>query len=130
MKYDTEKPDPFEWQMELVHPSGAWQACRFEPHQRVYWEGLLRTLPLANQTLGLYEAMRYGEDKYSKYNWKTTENGLLRYQQAALRHAWYQKFYPDDVDGIDKESGLHHYSHAAASIAIVMYFLDEQRKDG
>jgi len=71
--------------------------------------------------VGLYLAMDYGAEKYSKYSWPEVPNAKVRYLKAAFRHFFPEMYYPDDRDNewLDSESGLHHFNHAAANIAIL-----------
>lgn len=61
-------------------------------------------------------AMANGAAKYGPYNWREKGVSLMTYIEAAQRHML------SFADGEDyaEDSGVHHLSHAAACIAIVM----------
>lgn len=66
------------------------------------------------------EVRMYGNEKYGDpNNWKTVEK--QRYVDALLRHLL---AYVEDPDGVDEESGIPHYKHAACNMA----FLCEMEK--
>lgn len=57
----------------------------------------------------------YGNKKYGDPdNWKTVEK--QRYVDALLRHII---SYIEDPDGVDEESGIPHYMHAACNMAFI-----------
>lgn len=57
----------------------------------------------------------YGNEKYhDPNNWKTVEK--QRYVDALLRHII---SYIDDPTGVDEESGIPHYMHAACNLAFL-----------
>lgn len=61
------------------------------------------------------EVRMYGNDKYGDPdNWKTVEK--WRYVDALLRHLL---LYLEDPDGVDEESGIKHYKHAACNMAFI-----------
>ena len=63
----------------------------------------------------------YGTKKYgSADNWKRVE--VERYRDALLRHTL---AYLEDPNGLDEESGLHHWEHMACNMA----FIAELEKD-
>lgn len=63
----------------------------------------------------------YGTKKYgSADNWKRVE--VERYRDALLRHTL---AYLEDPNGVDEESGLHHWEHMACNMA----FIAELEKD-
>lgn len=71
------------------------------------------------------EVRMYGNAKYGDSdNWKTV--GKWRYVDALLRHLL---AYLDDPDGVDEESGIPHYKHAACNMAFIcaMEENDEQQ---
>lgn len=61
------------------------------------------------------EVRMYGNQKYKDPdNWKTVEK--WRYVDALLRHLL---LYLEDPDGVDEESGIKHYKHAACNMAFI-----------
>ena len=61
------------------------------------------------------EVRMYGNEKYGDPdNWKTVEK--WRYVDALLRHLL---LYLDDPAGVDEESGIKHYKHAACNMAFI-----------
>ena len=61
------------------------------------------------------EVRMYGNEKYGDPdNWKNVEK--WRYVDALLRHLL---LYLDDPDGVDEESGIKHYKHAACNMAFI-----------
>ena len=61
------------------------------------------------------EVRMYGNEKYKDPdNWKTVEK--WRYVDALLRHLL---LYLEDPDGVDEESGIKHYKHAACNMAFI-----------
>lgn len=61
------------------------------------------------------EVRMYGNAKYGDpNNWKTVEK--WRYVDALLRHLL---LYLEDPEGVDKESGIKHYKHAACNMAFI-----------
>lgn len=57
----------------------------------------------------------YGVEKYGDPdNWRKVE--LDRYIDALLRHVW---AFAHDIHGVDSESGLEHYKHAACNLAFI-----------
>ena len=66
----------------------------------------------------------YGNAKYGDPdNWKTVEK--WRYVDALLRHLL---LYLDDPDGVDEESGIKHYKHAACNMAFICAMEDGSEK--
>ncbi len=61
------------------------------------------------------EVRMYGNKKYKDPdNWKSVEK--WRYVDALLRHLL---LYLEDPDGVDEESGIKHYKHAACNMAFI-----------
>lgn len=61
------------------------------------------------------EVREYGNEKYGDpNNWKTVEK--QRYVDALMRHLL---SYIEDPDGVDEESGIRHYKHAACNLAFI-----------
>lgn len=61
------------------------------------------------------EVRMYGNEKYKDPdNWKTVEK--WRYVDALLRHLL---LYLEDPNGVDEESGIKHYKHAACNMAFI-----------
>lgn len=72
----------------------------------------------------IVEVLDYGVKKYGKKDlWKNVENAKQRYNSALLRHvAEYQK---GNVH--DKESNLHHLSHAICNALFILWFESEEK---
>lgn len=68
-------------------------------------------------------AMDFGAEKYGRDNWKKCTD-MKRYESALLRHIYAVL----DGERFDEESGLHHYAHAAACLAFLIWF--ETRSGG
>lgn len=68
------------------------------------------------------QAFMYGEKKYGRHNYK---KGMAwhRPAAAALRHitAWV------DNENIDSESGLLHLAHASACLAMLMFYIENNK---
>lgn len=66
----------------------------------------------------LIDIARVREHGTAKYgdaeNWREVELG--RYIDALLRHVW---AFAHDIRGVDAESGLEHYKHAACNLAFI-----------
>lgn len=61
------------------------------------------------------EVRMFGNAKYhDPDNWRTVEK--QRYVDALLRHLL---AYLEDPDGVDEESGIEHYKHAACNMAFI-----------
>lgn len=61
------------------------------------------------------EVRQYGVRKYGdNTNWKRVE--LERYIDALLRHV---TEFVEDPNGVDNESGIEHYKHAACNMAFI-----------
>lgn len=61
------------------------------------------------------EVRMYGNAKYGDpENWRQVEK--WRYVDALLRHLL---LYLEDPDGVDQESGIKHYKHAACNMAFI-----------
>ena len=75
-----------------------------------------------NMASGIAQALKFGENKYGRYNYL---GGMkwTRLASAALRHllqwAWGETF--------DDESGLNHLYHAAANIQMLIDFQTGER---
>ena len=118
VKADQGKPNPCDHFRDYIVVTKAKQAAAALGQDD--WLGLLRRIAPPHATLGIFDAMDYGAKKYGRDGWRTVPGGLERYKAAALRHYLHEIYYPADTNGLDSESGLHHMSHAAASIAIVL----------
>ncbi len=70
--------------------------------------------PIPMFTMG--QAMRDGNAKYGRMNWRDEGVTASIYYDAALRHmmAWY------DGEDIAEDSGVHHLGHAMACLAIIL----------
>lgn len=84
-------------------------------------EGKLQISLVPTQIIrDIAEVRMYGNEKYGDPdNWKVVEK--QRYVDALLRHLL---AYVEDPDGVDEESGIPHYKHAACNMA----FLCEMEK--
>ena len=61
------------------------------------------------------DVREYGDAKYGDSNsWRRVE--LQRYIDAMLRHII---AFVEDPDGVDAESGIAHYKHAACNMAFI-----------
>lgn len=65
-----------------------------------------------------------GAAKYDDWDWVRGRD-WTDYLDAMRRHM--KAFNADDMDGIDKESGLHHMAHVAVN-AMFLYFLQAQQQ--
>lgn len=65
----------------------------------------------------MYVNQKYGDPD----NWKTVEK--KRYIDALMRHLL---AYIDDPDGVDEESGIAHYKHAACNMAFICAMEDKK----
>ena len=79
-------------------------------------------------SFGFAQCLYFGAQKYEWDSWKTVPNGEQRYKEAAMRHLLYFFFYPEDTDGLDKESGLHHWIHFITNMRFVEWF-ESQREE-
>jgi len=79
-------------------------------------EGKLQISLVPTQIIrDIAEVRMYGNKKYGDPdNWKTVEK--KRYVDALLRHLL---AYIDDPAGVDSESGIPHYKHAACNMAFI-----------
>lgn len=66
---------------------------------------------IPNALLELSRALRMGEEKYSRGNWKLIDNREDRYLAALLRHLIAYQM----GELVDEESGLSHLTHAAVN---------------
>ena len=70
------------------------------------------------------EVRMYGNAKYGDPdNWRTVEK--WRYVDALFRHLL---LYLDDPDGVDEESGIKHYKHAACNMAFICAMENPEEK--
>ena len=94
---------------------------RYEPcyevrHIAKHDEGKLQIHLVPPQIIrDIAEVRMYGNEKYGDPdNWKTVEK--WRYVDALLRHLL---LYLEDPNGVDEESGIKHYKHAACNMAFI-----------
>lgn len=67
----------------------------------------------------------YGTEKYGDTeNWRRVE--VERYRDALLRHTL---AYLEDPQGVDEESGLHHWEHMACNIAFIAEMEAEKARE-
>lgn len=67
----------------------------------------------------------YGTEKYGDpENWRRVE--VERYRDALLRHTL---AYLEDPQGVDEESGLHHWEHMACNIAFIAEMEAEKARE-
>lgn len=95
------------------------------PHPK--WEKILPYLDPRESTLGCWQVMQFGAQKYEEFSWREVPDAETRYANSLLRHFLYPLYYPQDGDGRDRESGLHHDAHASACIGILMDLKMEKR---
>lgn len=113
-KYDAGKPSPVR---HWLIPQEWIEASQ-------HWENLRNSMPHEHHVVGAARAMAFGAEKYGWDNWKTVDNAVRRYADAALRHRYWEDWYGGGKE-YDEESGLHHFDHACACIAFVLWFLEE-----
>ena len=70
------------------------------------------------------EVWAFGEEKYSRSNWKLVENGEKRYTDAHCRH-----LIKEETVETDEESGLLHAQHVAWNALARLYFILEKKND-
>lgn len=85
---------------------------------------LIERYELLDLTVGAAEVMHFDTEKYGRRNWQLVDNAVERFLNAGLRHHLHEVYYPNDVDGNDKESRFPHKWHAACSFAFALWFLD------
>ena len=85
-------------------------------HSAKHDEGKLQIHLVPPQIIrDIAEVRMYGNAKYGDPdNWKTVAK--WRYVDALLRHLL---LYLEDPDGVDEESGIKHYKHAACNMAFI-----------
>ena len=66
---------------------------------------------------------KFGADKYEKSNWKKLKDGKERYLNALVRH-----LIKADLEKVDEETGLSHYTHAVFNALAVLHFEMEEDK--
>lgn len=67
----------------------------------------------------------YGTEKYGDpENWRRVE--VERYRDALLRHTL---AYLEEPQGVDEESGLHHWEHMACNIAFIAEMEAEKARE-
>lgn len=78
--------------------------------------GKLRLTLVPHEVIRAIARVRmYGTEKYgAPENWRRVE--VERYRDALLRHTL---AYLEDPQGVDEESGLHHWEHMACNIAFI-----------
>lgn len=114
IKHDQDKRDPIkEWDLQHL------------VRDKQYWLNIRNAMPHEHRVIGAARAMAYGAAKYDWDNWKLVDNAVYRYAAAALRHFNFSEFYWEEKSAYDAESGLHHYDHACACIAFILWFLEE-----
>ena len=66
----------------------------------------------------LVQVLTFGAEKYTEGGWKEVPDAKKRYTSALFRHieAW------REGETIDKESGIHHLSHAMCNLVFLRYF--------
>ena len=73
------------------------------------------------------EVRGYGVQKYPNggpENWRQVE--IQRYRAALLRHLLK---YLDDPDGVDEESGIEHWKHAACNMSFICALEHERQRN-
>lgn len=96
----------------------------FVDHTAKHDEGKLQIHLVPPQIIrDIAEVRMYGNKKYGDPdNWKTVEK--WRYVDALLRHLL---LYLEDPDGVDEESGIKHYKHAACNMAFICAMEEEEK---
>jgi len=63
------------------------------------------------------EVLMFGEEKYSRHNWRAPDFDFDRYVAAALRHifAW------NEGEDTDPETGLSHLAHASGCLMFLLW---------
>lgn len=97
--HNTEKEEYYKKKFQAKHDEGKPQIHLVPP--QIIWD--------------IAEVRMYGNAKYGDpNNWKAVEK--WRYVDALLRHLL---LYLEDPDGVDRESGIKHYKHAACNMAFI-----------
>ena len=88
--------------------------------------GKLRLTLVPHEVIRAIARVRmYGTEKYGDpENWRRVE--VERYRDALLRHTL---AYLEDPQGVDEESGLHHWEHMACNIAFIAEMEAEQARE-
>lgn len=126
LKFDEGKINPLEDpNLPLIYHKLQRLIARKQNHclyMELKWQ--LNRFTVIDRTIGIFEAMRVGEQKYGYGNWKLVDNGIYRYTNAAIRHDCSRRYYPDNP--VWDESGLRHRYHAATSYAFAFWLVSQE----
>lgn len=88
--------------------------------------GKLRLTLVPHEVIRAIARVRmYGTEKYGDpENWRRVE--VERYRDALLRHTL---AYLEEPQGVDEESGLHHWEHMACNIAFIAEMEAEKARE-
>ena len=88
--------------------------------------GKLRLTLVPHEVIRAIARVRmYGTEKYGDPdNWRRVE--VERYRDALLRHTL---AYLEDPQGVDEESGLHHWEHMACNVAFIAEMEAEKARE-
>lgn len=88
--------------------------------------GKLRLTLVPHEVIRAIARVRmYGTEKYGDpENWRCVE--VERYRDALLRHTM---AYLEDPQGVDEESGLHHWEHMACNVAFIAEMEAEKARE-
>ena len=121
-KYDEGKAKPSEViTPDFCHRVGLFSQFLREKHgfcKQGHVEEMLNHLPAVHRTIGVFNAMENGLKKYHRDSWRDVPDGASRYAEAGGRHFLWEWFYNNVPH--DKESGLHHFDHAATCFAFYL----------
>jgi hypothetical protein len=66
----------------------------------------------------ILKVLEFGAEKYAPDNWMYVEDGLNRYQEAAMRHLIASM----RGEKLDSESGLSHLAHLGCCVLFALWF--------
>lgn len=72
------------------------------------------------------DVLEFGARKYEANNWQKVDNAKERYYNAAMRHidSWW------NGEKTDQETGIHHLAHAATNLFFLIWFDEQENKNG
>jgi len=70
----------------------------------------------------------FGANKYTKNGWETVDEGVVRYQEAQMRHYLKRK----QGEEVDPDSGLMHWAHEAWNVlaSLELYLREKKNNNG
>lgn len=71
------------------------------------------------------EVLEFGAKKYGPNNWQSLENGVERYNEAAIRHISARM----QGEKSDPETGLPHLAHAGCCILFALFIDESEHED-